>query len=77
MTELRQEPSYGVVAALAEVIGATRRFAGRVVAAVRAGTEAELYKRCRRKTAVTPEVVKELEEFCPSPQCQGAAQGKQ
>ena len=49
---MRQEPSYGVVAALAEVIGATRRFAGRVVAAVRAGTEAELYKRCRRKTAV-------------------------
>ena len=64
---MRQESSYGMVAALAEVIGATRKFAGRVVAAVRAGTEAELYKRRRRKTAVTPEMVKEQEEFLALP----------
>ena len=54
VTELRQEPRYGMVSALAEVIGCTKKFARRVVAEVMAGTEANLYQRYRHKTAVTP-----------------------
>ena len=40
VTELRQEPRYGMVSALAEVIGCTKKFARCVVAAVVVGTEA-------------------------------------
>ena len=58
-----RESKQGDVSCLAEVLQVTRRFAGKVIGAVKAGTEKELYKRRRRKTAVGPELLSELEEF--------------
>ena len=58
-----REDQQGEVSCLAEVLRVTRRFAGKVVAAVKAGTEKELFKRRRHKTAVGPELLSELEEF--------------
>ena len=51
------------MALLAQAVGTTRKFAGSVVSGVRAGTEAELYKRRRRCKAVGPELLALLEEF--------------
>ena len=53
----------GEVTLLANLLVRTRKFAGSVVAGVRAGTEAELYKRQRRSNAVRPELLTKLKEF--------------
>ena len=54
---------HGEVSLLANILGVTRKFAGSVVAGVRAGTEAELYKQQRQSNAVRPELLTELKEF--------------
>ena len=48
---------------LATAINSTWRFAQHVISAVKAGTEAELFKRRRRKSGVGEDLVADLQEF--------------
>ena len=50
------------VTSLAAALGCTRFFARRVVSAVQAGTEAELFKRKKRRSGVGDDVVEDLVE---------------
>ena len=67
----------GEVGALAAATSTSRSFAGRVIAACRAGTEGELYRRRRRRDAVGKVHLQELEEYLLLPRISRCCQGKQ
>ena len=65
-----------IVTLLATTLDCARTFARRVIQAVRAGTEAELFKRIRRSSAVGEDVIRELVEFLKLPRVSRCCPGE-